>query len=118
MGKEIKNEYGTIHIAEEVFANLAGTAAMECYGLVGMASQKIKDGIAELLGRETLSKGVQVTIKNDEVQIDLFVIVIYGIKISEVAHNVISKVRYAIETMTGVEVTKVNIKVQSVRIVD
>jgi uncharacterized alkaline shock family protein YloU len=118
MGKEIKNEFGKIIIAEEVFANLAGTAAMECYGLVGMASHKIKDGIAELLGMEALSKGVQVIINNDQVQIDLFIIVIYGIKISEVANNIISKVRYAVETATGVEVTKVNIKVQNVRVVD
>lgn len=118
MGKEIRNEYGKIVIVEEVFANLAGTAAMECYGLVGMASQKVKDGIAELLGREALSKGVRVFIKNDQVQIDLFIIVIYGINIAEVSHNIISKVRYAIKTATGVEVTRVNIKVQSVRVVD
>lgn len=118
MGKEFKNEFGKIIIAEEVFANLAGTAAMECYGLVGMASQKIKDGIAELLGMEALSKGVQVTITNEQVEIDLFIIVIYGIKISEVAHNIISKVRYAIETATGEEVIRVNVKVQSVRVVD
>ena len=118
MGKEIRNEFGKIIITKEVFANLAGTAAMECYGLVGMASQKFKDGLVELLGMEALSKGVVVSIKGDIVLIDLHVIVGYGVKISEVANNVMEKVRYVIENMTGVTVSRVNVNIQGVRVID
>lgn len=118
MAREIKNEYGKIIISNEVFSNLAGTAAMECYGLVGMASQKFKDGLVELLGMETLSKGVEISFKGEQLVIDLYIIVSYGIKISEVAHNIMEKVRYAIESMTGVIVSQVNINIQSVRVAE
>lgn len=116
MGRELSNDYGKISISREVISIVSGLAAMECYGLVGMASQKVKDGLAELLGRENLSKGVIVRIEEDEVQIDLFIIVEYGINITEVANNVINKVEYTVEKMTGVKPTKININVQGVRI--
>lgn len=118
MGKEIRNDFGKIIITKEVFANLAGTAAMECYGIVGMASQKFKDGLVELLGMEALSKGVVITLKGEQVLIDLHVIVSYGVKISEVAHNIMEKVRYTIESMTGVKVDRVNVNIQGVRVVE
>lgn len=116
MGKEIRNQYGKIIIEKEVFANLAGSQAMECYGLAGMASRKLKDGLVELLGMESLSKGVEVTIKGEQLFVDLFVIVNYGVKISEVARNMMEKVRYIIETITGAEVSRVNVNIQSVRL--
>jgi len=118
MGKVITNETGKIIISKEVIATLAGIAAMECYGIVGMASQKIKDGIAELIGMEALSKGVQVTLKNDEINISIYIIVGYGTKISEIANNVIEKVRYTVEQHTGMTVDHVQIHVQGVRVVD
>lgn len=118
MSKVVTNDVGKIIISQEVIATLAGIAATECFGIVGMASQKIKDGIVELLGRETLSKGVQVEIKNDQLNISVYIIVGYGTKISEIAHNVIDKVRYSVEKYTGLSVDHVQINVQGVRVVD
>lgn len=117
MGKIVENEMGKIEITKEVIATLAGISAIECYGLVGMASRKMKDGISELLGRENLSKGVEVTVEEDgDLIIDLYIIVGYGTKISEVASNVISKVKYTLEEKLGITVKKVNVNVQGVRI--
>lgn len=118
MGKVITNDTGKIIISKEVIATLAGIAAMECYGIVGMASQKIKDGIAELIGMEALSKGVEVILKNEQININVYIIVGYGTKISEIANNVMEKVRYTVEQHTGMIVDHVQIHVQGVRVVD
>ncbi len=116
MGKEMSNELGQINIANEVIAIIAGIAATECYGLVGMASRSIQDGIAELLGRENITKGVEVEINGDRVDISLYIMVEYGTKITEVANNVIEKVHYVVEKMTGLKVGKVDVVVQGVRV--
>ncbi|MFD2670190.1 Asp23/Gls24 family envelope stress response protein [Marinicrinis sediminis] len=114
---ELVNESGKIHVSDEVVAILAGSAAMDCYGLVGMASRKqIKDGIAEMLGRENLTRGVEVRRDNNGLHIDLYTIVMYGTKISEVAHNIQSKVKYELEGVVGLHVDSVNIIVQGVRV--
>lgn len=99
---QMNNESGNIYIADEVISVIAGSAAMECYGLVGMASRKqLKDGIAELLGRENLSRGVEVRRENELLHIDLYIIVSYGTKISEVAHNIQSKVKYVLNEVVA-----------------
>ncbi|MCR4401920.1 MAG: Asp23/Gls24 family envelope stress response protein [Firmicutes bacterium] len=116
MGRDVSTELGQITISDEVIALVAGMAATECYGLVGMASRNIQDGIAELLGVENLSRGVEVKLAGDEVVIDLYIIVEYGTKITEVAQNVMDKVRYVVESMTGLKVARVNITVQGVRV--
>jgi uncharacterized alkaline shock family protein YloU len=111
------NENGNIHVSDEVMAVLAGSAALECYGLVGMASRKqLKDGITELLGRENLSRGVEVRHETDALHIDLYIIVSYGTKISEVAHNVQNRVKYVMNDVVGLQVETVNIFVQGVRV--
>jgi len=115
-GNVILNNYGEIHVSENVIATLAGISAMECYGLVGMASRRLKDGINELIRKEDLSRGVEVQIDEDKLVIEIYVIVSYGTKISEVAHNVMEKVKYTLEQYTGLEVTEVNINVQGVRV--
>ena len=85
----LSTELGQIFITEECIAVMAGSAALDCYGLVGMASRKqLKDGIAELLGRDNLARGVEVRREQDKLYIDLYIIVSYGTKISEVAHNI------------------------------
>ncbi|MCK4257885.1 MAG: Asp23/Gls24 family envelope stress response protein [Halanaerobiales bacterium] len=116
MGQELSNDYGKISISREVIAIIAGLAAVECYGLVGMSSQTLQDGLAELLGRENLSKGVSVKIEKDDVLIDIYIIVEYGVNIMEVANNVLGKVDYTVEKMTGIKPAKININVQGVRI--
>jgi len=119
MSLEVSTHLGQIQVANEVIATVAGIAAMDCYGLVGMASRsQLKDGITELLGRENLSKGIEVRTVNGEVVIDMYIIVGYGTKISEVAHNVQSKVKYTLDQMIGLKVSQVNIFVQGVRLVN
>lgn len=116
MTVEMSTPLGKIDVTEEVIARIAGGAAMEVFGLVGMASRKaLKDGIAELLGRETLSKGVVVHNIDGEVSLDMHIIVSYGTKISEVAGNVQRRVRYTVEQTTGIDIAAVNIYVQGVR---
>jgi uncharacterized alkaline shock family protein YloU len=117
MPVQVANELGNVHVADDVIAVLAGSAALDCYGLVGMASRKqLKDGIAELLGRENLTRGVEVRREHEAMQIDLYIIVSYGTKISEVAHNVQNRVKYVLNEVVGLQVEYVNIFVQGVRI--
>ncbi|NMM51343.1 MULTISPECIES: Asp23/Gls24 family envelope stress response protein [Paenibacillus] len=117
MAIELKLEQGNVNISEDVISVIAGSAAMEVYGLVGMASRKqLKDGIAELLGRENLSRGVEVRRVQDALHIDLYIIVSYGTKISEVAHNIQVKVKYVLNEIVGLNVEQVNIFVQDVRV--
>ncbi len=112
----ITTRYGRIIIDEEVAATIAGIAATECYGVVGMASRRIKDGIAELLGRENLARGVKVTFDDGQAIITVNIVVGYGIRISEVAHNVMHKVKYMVENLTGLRVARVKINVQGVKV--
>jgi len=117
MSMEVTNELGKIIVTDEVIATLAGSAALDSYGLVGMASRKqLKDGFAELLGRENLSRGVEVRRDKDRTEIDLYIIVSYGTKISAVAQNVQSKVKYVLNDVVGLHVDATNIFVQGVRV--
>lgn len=116
MGREVVTEHGRLTVTEDVIATLAGIATTECYGIVGMASSRIQDGISELLGRENLAKGVEVQLDDDWVEIDLYVVVGYGTRISEIGRNVIEKVRYVVESYTGLKVRGVHIHVQGVKV--
>jgi uncharacterized alkaline shock family protein YloU len=117
MAFELVSELGKVRVSEHVIAELAGLAALECYGLVGMASRKqLKDGIAELLRRENLSRGVEIRHEKDGIHVDLHIIVSYGTKISVVARNVQSKVKYVLNEIAGVQVDFVHIIVQGVRV--
>jgi uncharacterized alkaline shock family protein YloU len=115
----IDSELGYVEISSDVIATIAGIAAVECYGLVGMASRKqLKDGIVELLGQENLSRGVEVREADGELIIDLYIIVGYGTRIDEVANNVISTVKYSVEKITGLAVRMINVNVQGVRVIN
>ncbi|MBA2870764.1 putative alkaline shock family protein YloU [Anoxybacillus calidus] len=117
MSIELQTKYGRIEISNDVIATIAGGAAVDCYGIVGMASKnQIKDGISEILRRENFAKGVIVRQENDEVHIDMYIIVSYGTKISEVAHNVQTKVKYTLDQTLGLAVQSINIYVQGVRV--
>lgn len=117
MSIELKTKYGQIDISNDVIATIAGGAAVDCYGIVGMASkQQLKDGIAEILRRENFTRGVVVRQENEEVHIDMYIIVSYGTKISEVAHMVQSKVKYTLDKTVGLAADSVNIYVQGVRV--
>jgi uncharacterized alkaline shock family protein YloU len=119
MSIEMKTKFGQIDISNEVIATIAGGAAVDCYGIIGMASKnQLKDGLTEILRRENFTRGVIVRQENDEVHIDMYIIVSYGTKISEVAHNVQSKVKYTLDKTVGLAVDSVNIFVQGVRVMN
>ncbi len=107
------DENGRITFADDVIAIIAGLAATEIAGVAGM-SGGIVGGIAEILGRKNLTKGVKVEVGDKEAEINLYIIVEYGAKIPEVAWNVQENVKKAVETMTGLHVPSVNIHVQGV----
>ena len=94
---KVKNDIGTIFISEDVLLKVVGYAALECYGIVAMSSKRAKDGIVEWLGRENLSKGVQIRNVGEMLDVDLFIIVEYGISISAVAASIIETVKYKVE---------------------
>ena len=119
MGNIIQGPWGTIDISKEVIANLTGIATTGCFGIVGMVSSRIlSDGITEILGREALSKGVEIVIKEDKLLIKVNVVVSYGVKVPAIADNVIERVKYTVETHTGLTVDRVEINVRGIRVVD
>lgn len=116
MSIKINNEFGDVIIKNDVVATIAAMAAMECYGLVGMTYKSTTSGLAKLLKGEQLSKGVEVLTVDEGIVINLFVIVQFGTKISVVAENIIEKVKYAVETQTGLTVTEVNLNIEGVNV--
>lgn len=113
---KLENEHGVIKINSEVIALIAGTTAVECYGLAGMAAVSAADEIAGMIMGENLGKGVKIT--TDEagnVVVDLYVIVQFGTKISSVAQNIIEKVKAAVEDQTGLKVSMVNLNIEGVK---
>lgn len=119
MSIEIKTKYGQIDISTDVIATIAGGAAVDCYGIVGMASKnQLKDGLTDILRKENFTRGVIVRKDGDEVHIDMYIIVSYGTKISEVAHNVQTKVKYTLDQTVGLAVDSVNIYVQGVKVIN
>ena len=114
----MNNPMGEILIDTDVIAKYAGTIAVECFGIVGMASINVKDGLVKLLRKESLSSGINVTVENNKICIDFHVIVPYGVSISAVSDNLIETVKYKVEEFTGVPVEKVNVYVEGVRVID
>jgi uncharacterized alkaline shock family protein YloU len=113
VASELQGELGAVRIANEVVSIVAGLAATEVPGVAGM-SGGLAGGIAEKLGRKSLGRGVKVEVGEKETAVDIFVIVEYGVRIPEVANQIQSSVKRAIETMTGLVVVEVNVHVQGV----
>ena len=114
---ELNTKDGHVTITNDVIATIAGGTAVKCYGIVGMASKsQIKDGFAEMIGKENYSRGIVVRQEDNRLHIDMYIIVSYGTKISEVAHNVQSQVKYSLEQSLGLTVDSVNIYIQGVRV--
>jgi hypothetical protein len=117
MSLEINNEFGHVSISDDVIASVAGGAAVSCYGIIGMASKnQVKDGITEILRKENYAKGIVVKKDEEKLVIDLYIIVMYGTKISEIANNVQSSVKYQIEKTLGVKVNAINIYIQGIKV--
>ena len=112
----IKTELGYIEITAEEMARIAGFAASSCNGVKGMAIRSVSDGLAHLLGRENLARGVKVTEAPDGgVNIDLHIAVEHGVNIATVCRSIISEVRYHVERLTGVDVKNVDVYVESLK---
>jgi uncharacterized alkaline shock family protein YloU len=107
---------GRIEISPQAIATIAGEAVLRCYGVVGMASKNLIGGLADLLQPERWGRGVDVQVHNGQIVVDLYVIVQYGTRISEVAHSVMSNVKYALDQALGLPISEVNVHVQGLRI--
>lgn len=119
MKGSMSTDLGIITISPEVIAKYAGTVAVECFGIVGMAAVNVKDGLYRLLKKESLTHGIQVSISEDNrIKIDFHVIVSYGVSIMAVTDNLISNVKYKVEEFAGMPVDKINIYIEGVRVID
>ncbi len=115
----MSTDLGIITIDSDVIAKYAGSVAVECFGIVGMAAVNVKDGLVHLLKRESLTKGIQVNITEDNhVVLDFHIVVSYGVSISAVTDNLISNVKYRVEEFSGMPVDKINIYIEGVRNID
>lgn len=119
MNGQLTNSLGTVTIDTDVIATYAGSVAVECFGIVGMAAVNMKDGLVKLLKRDYLSHGINVTVdENNEISIDFHVIVSYGVSIFTVSDNLTQTVKYRVEEFTGMKIKKINISVEGVRVID
>ena len=110
---------GKIFIDNDVIATYAGSVAVECFGIVGMAAVNMKDGLVKLLKRDYLNHGINVTVdENNQITIDFHVIVSYGVSIATVSDNLTETVKYKVESFTGLQIKKINIYVEGVRVID
>ena len=119
MRGKIQTRLGTIMINGEVIATYAGSVAVECFGIVGMAAVNMKDGLGRLLKKDYLTHGINVAVDNEnKITIDFHVIVSYGVSIRTVSENLIDTVKYKVEEFTGMQIEKINIYVEGVRVID
>lgn len=118
MKGQICTELGKVLIDSDVIATYAGSVAVECFGIVGMAAVNMKDGLVKLLKRDYLNHGISVNLKDNKITLDFHMIVSYGVSISTVSDNLISTVKYKVEEFTGLAIEKINIFVEGVRVID
>ena len=119
MKGSMSTDLGIITIDPEVIAKYAGSVAVECFGIVGMAAVSMKDGLVKLLKKESLTKGIQVGISDEnKITLNFHVVVAYGVSFSAVTDNLISNVKYKVEEFTGMSVDKINIYIEGVRVID
>lgn len=115
----METRLGRVTIDHEVIATYAGSVAVECFGIVGMAAINVKDGLVKLLKRDYLTHGINVVVdENNKIIIDFHVIVSYGVSIATVTDNLIETLKYKVESFTGMEIEKINIYVEGVRVID
>lgn len=118
MPANILFDIGTVSMSDDVIATIAGTAAVENYGIVAMNSKSATDTLLQLVGSENMKRGVKVTVLSDgtTVDIDLHVTVMYGVSLNAVAQNAVSNVKYRVEDLTGLSVRNVNIFVEAIKV--
>ena len=119
MKGSMSTDLGIITVNPEVIAKYAGSVAVECFGIVGMAAVSMKDGLVRLLKRDSLTHGIQVEISDENVlTLNFHVIVSYGVNILSVSDNLMNNVKYKVEEFTGMTVDRINVFVEGVRVID
>ncbi len=103
---------GKIEVLPNAIHTIATQAVSECYGVVGLAARRLRNGRAVLLPPEQINQGVQIRVVNDQIIVEVYVVLEYGLRMSEIAHNIMSSVKFAIEKMLGVPVAQVNVNIQ------
>ena len=110
-----ENENGKVSVSSNVYTDIAGTAASNCFGVKGMAARSVKDGVYHLLRKESASKGVRIEFhEDDSISIDLHIMVDHGVNLTAVGSSIISEVRYVVTNTTGTQVRDVNVYIDSV----
>ncbi len=107
---------GKVEVSPQAIASIAGQAVLECYGVVGMAAKHPRDDFAEILPGSTFRRGVDVRVVEGDILVDLYVVVEYGTRISQVAQSIKNRVKFTVEHATGLNVGEVNVHVQGLRV--
>lgn len=116
---EMKTKLGKIVIDSDVIATYAGSVAVECFGIVGMAAVNMKDGLVKLLKKDYLSHGIDVKVDdNNEISLVFHVIMSYGVSVATVSDNLIETVKYKLEEFTGMIVKDIKVYVEGIRVID
>ena len=111
----LENQYGSIGISQEYFANLVGKAVSECFGVAGMVNSPTQGIRSAISHKDVPDKGVRVRTTNNGLIVDLHIVVVYGMNIAAIAKSIVNKVRYTVEQATGLDVAKVNVFVDSMK---
>ena len=117
-GSTMNTHLGNIVVDKDVIAQYAGSVAVECFGIVGMAGFSVKNGLVRILKKDSLTRGISVSLENNKLILDFHVIVAYGVSILAVSDNLINSVKYKLEEFIGLEIEKINIFVEGVRVID
>lgn len=107
---------GKIQVAPRAIATIAGRAVAECYGVVGIAAHRPRLGAVELLRPDDYRHGVEVRFTEDHIAIDVYVVLEHGLRITEIAHNIMENVKFAVERSLGLRVVRINVNVQALRV--
>ena len=119
MNGHLNSDLGQIEIDTDVIARYAGSVAVECFGIVGMAAVSMKDGLVKLLRPDSLKHGITVRIsRENRILLDFHVIAAYGVNIAAISENLLSSVKYKLEAFTGLEIERINIYVEGIRSID
>lgn len=113
---QIETSRGNIYYSEELIKNIVAISAIECSGVVGMANRNVKEGIGEILKNNNINNGVKISFADKKININVFVIVKYGIKVSVIANDVIQKIKYSIENYVGIVVNSITVNIQGIRV--
>lgn len=114
MQLKTNNGIGSVYIANNVLAEIAGAVTTDCYGVVGMAAHNMKDGITSLL-KSDITRGVNVVVQDSGIVVDIHIIVRYGVNINAICKSIVNRVRYALESEVGLKVNRINVRVEGVK---